>query len=100
MQLRTKEIEVLSGLLSIAYENRDLPEHILWKIVFDYDSRIRVRYSIRNKYNEPLGEASFNNILTDLRKKGIIVDNTISNKYWFVPKDTFTLTVNFNIDEQ
>ena len=68
-------------------------EKISWRLALDYDSRAKMR--------EELGDISFNsfaNILTSLRKKGILVNNKIPSAYLLNESDT-SLTFKFVIDE-
>lgn len=74
-------------------------EKILWKLVFDYDTRVKIREDII--FGEKgLNSNSFENILSSLRKKKIIVDNKISPAY--IPdlslgSKEFDITFKFNI---
>ena len=45
------------------------------KMVFDTDTRTRIRQKMK------MSEASFNNCLTELRKKNVITDNRLSKSY-------------------
>jgi len=71
LKLKDKEIEVLSSFLSIWYSNKDKKN--LDKLLFSTAVRKMVRNSIG------MSEASFNNHITMLRKKGMIKDKKISN---------------------
>jgi len=70
-------------------------EDIAWRLSMDYDAKMRVR--------ESLGDISFNshaNILTSLRKRGVIVDNRIVHPYLIGNSKDTTLTFKFTINEE
>jgi 2'-5' RNA ligase len=70
LKLKDKEIEVLSSFLSIWQSNRDNAN--LDKMLFSTPVRKLVRKQI------DMSEASFNNHITMLRKKQMIVDKKIN----------------------
>ena len=70
LKLKDKEIEVLSSFLSIWQSNRDKKD--LNKMLFSTTVRKLVRKQIG------MSEASFNNHITMLRKKKMIVDKSIN----------------------
>jgi len=70
LKLKDKEIEVLSSFLSIWQSNRDNKN--LDKMLFSTPVRKLVRRQIG------MSEASFNNHITMLRKKKMIVDKKIN----------------------
>lgn len=70
LKLKDKEIEVLSNFLSIWYKNKSNPN--IDKLLFSTSVRKMVRKSIG------MSEASFNNHITMLRKKKMIVDKKIN----------------------
>ena len=71
LKLKDKEIEVLSNFLSIWYKNQDNRD--LSRLLFSTPVRKMVRKSIG------MSEASFNNHITMLRKKKMIVDKKINS---------------------
>ena len=70
LKLKDKEIEVLSNFLSIWYKNKSNAN--LDKLLFSTPVRKMVRKSIG------MSEASFNNHITMLRKKKMIIDKTLN----------------------
>jgi len=70
LKLKDKEIEVLSNFLSIWQSNKS--KENLDKMLFSTPVRKLVRKQIG------MSEASFNNHITMLRKKKMIVDKTIN----------------------
>tara|TARA_R100001463_G_scaffold108548_2_gene163086 strand:+ start:1940 stop:2287 length:348 start_codon:yes stop_codon:yes gene_type:complete len=71
LKLKDKEIEVLSSFLSIWYKNKDRQD--IDKLLLSTPVRKMVRKSIG------MSEASFNNHITMLRKKKMIVDRKINS---------------------
>ena len=71
LKLKDKEIEVLSNFLSIWYKNKHNKD--LNRLLFSTPVRKMVRKSIG------MSEASFNNHITMLRKKKMIVDKKINS---------------------
>tara|TARA_R100000781_G_C3975439_1_gene91666 strand:- start:72 stop:419 length:348 start_codon:yes stop_codon:yes gene_type:complete len=71
LKLKDKEIEVLSNFLSIWYKNKNNDN--IEKLLFSTPVRKMVRQSIG------MSEASFNNHITMLRKKKMIVDKKINS---------------------
>lgn len=70
---------------------------ILWKQVFDYDTKVEI-------YTElGIQSGALENILSQLRKKNVIVDNVISPVY--IPildnkSNKFSMVFNFNIIDE
>ena len=92
IHLRGKELDVLAELLYYNHDFKNIPEEHRWKIIFDYDTKLK----IRNKLS--LSEASMNNNLSALRKKNIIQNNKITKAYIVEPKKEFVLAFSFKID--
>ena len=80
LKLKDKEIEVLSNFLSIWYKNKNNKN--LDKLLFSTPVRKMVRKAIG------MSEASFNNHITMLRKKRMIVDKKINSSILEGVKDT------------
>ena len=70
LKLKDKEIEVLSSFLSIWYKNKS--NENIDKLLFSTPVRKMVRRSI------DMSEASFNNHITMLRKKKMIVNKRVN----------------------
>lgn len=94
--LTNQQQGVLSLLLYHHYINKKeiTNEKILWKIVFDYDTKALVKEELGIK------DQVFQNILSKLRKDNIIVNNKISS--FFIPNlekkaNSFKIVFNFNI---
>lgn len=92
-QLRPKELDVLAELLYYNYLYRHIEENLRGKVVFDYDTKIAMREYL------DINETNFNNILTILRKKGILVKRSITNDYGISP-DKASITFKFNMNEE
>jgi hypothetical protein len=89
LKLRGKELDVLAELLYYNHQLSNIPQEHRWKLIFDYDTKVK----IRNKLN--LSEASMNNNLSALRKKKIIQENKIMPGYLITLDSSFQLTFNF-----
>lgn len=96
--LRNQLQSVLALLLYHHYNLSQIinNDKILWKQVFDYDTKVMLMNELDIK------PQTLENLFTELRKKGVIVDNTIPTEY--IPeinKDTkyFTIRINFKIDD-
>tara|TARA_R110002012_G_scaffold171342_2_gene336108 strand:- start:1027 stop:1374 length:348 start_codon:yes stop_codon:yes gene_type:complete len=70
LKLKDKEIEVLSNFLSIWYKNKSKKD--IDKLLFSTPVRKMVRKAIG------MSEASFNNHITMLRKKKMIIEKRIN----------------------
>ncbi len=70
-------METLALLLYYHYEYKKVisNQNLLWKMVFDYDTKMKIKEELGIK------DTSFQNRLSDLRKAGIIVDNKIIPTY-------------------
>lgn len=95
-KLTKQEIEVLALLLYYHYQyKKDITnDKILWKVLFDYDTKHLIKEELNIK------DQGIQNVLTSLRKKGIIKDNKIIST--FVPEleeksNNFKIIFNFNI---
>lgn len=93
INLRDKEAAVLAELLYYQFKFKELPEDVKWKMVFDYDTKLKIREAIG------LSQASLDNIFTALRKKKIIDpnENKLGAGYVVYPEFPFELTFKFII---
>ena len=91
IKLRSKELDVLSQLLYFNDKLKDIPEEHRNKILFDYDTK----KEMQNKIG--LSGAYFDNCLSILRKKGIIINNKLIKNFLFYPDKDVKLTFNFVI---
>lgn len=89
-KLRKKELDVLSELLKLEYNLRSIDEVNKWKLIFHHDNRLAIRTSL------DMSEPSFNNVLTSLRNKLIIVNNTIPSKFIVDFNEEYCLKINFS----
>jgi len=80
LKLKDKEIEVLSNFLSIWYKNKS--NENIDKLLFSTPVRKMVRKSIG------MSEASFNNHITMLRKKQMIISKKLNPNILNAIKDT------------
>ena len=100
-KLNNQQQQVLALLLYHHYllKKEVTNDKILWKLVFDYDTKLKIRED--STFGEKgLNNSTLQNILTILRKKNIIKDNKINDVY--IPELTkgsnnFKVMFNFNI---
>jgi hypothetical protein len=100
-KLTNQQQHVLALLLyyHFLYKKETTNSKILWKIVFDYDTYLKIREDDLFK-EKGMSSNVLHNIITGLRKKKIIVDGKISPM--FIPDLThdcksFKIIFNFNI---
>ena len=95
-KLRPKEIDLLSEMIYcfkkeiVNFKRKE----DLWKKVFDYDSKMIYKENLR------IEDYTLQSLLTSLRKKKVIVNNTIRDVY--IPDLTdkeFLLVFKFEINE-
>lgn len=99
-KLNNQQQQVLALLLYYHYTyKKDITNNkILWKIVFDYDTKIKIMED--PVFKKGLTVGALNNIFTVLRKNNIISDGEISKI--FIPEleiksKQFKVIFNFNI---
>lgn len=98
-KLRQKEIEALGLMLYYRYElSREvLNPDLVDKLLFSTDTRKQIRADLGD-----MDAKVFNNLLTALRKKGVLQKNNIINP-GLIPnmsEDGFKLVFNFEIDHK
>jgi len=94
LKLRGKELDVLAQLLFNNNQLKEIPEEHRWKIIFDYDTKTKIRTALG------LSDASMNNNLSALRKKGVIKNNEVVKNFLVYPDKSVKITFNFQINEQ
>jgi hypothetical protein len=97
-RLRQKEIDALSLMLYYRYElSREVKNpDLVNKLLFATDTRNQIRADLND-----MSQKVFNNLLTSLRKKGVLTKGNVINPV-LVPnmtEDGFKLIFNFEIDE-
>jgi DNA-binding MarR family transcriptional regulator len=93
LKLRGKELDVLAELLYYNHKLIDIPLEHRWKLIFDYDTKMEIRSKLK------LSDASMNNNLSALRKKGVIENNKVKAAYVVLPENKFVLGFQFNIKD-
>lgn len=94
LKLRGKELDVLAQLLLYNNSLKSIPEEHRWKIIFDYDTKTKIRTELN------LSDASMNNNLSALRKKGIIKNNQVLKNFLVYPNGSVKITFNFNLKDE
>lgn len=91
-------MDVLAALLYYNNEYKDLPEDIKWKMVFDQETKVKIREYLK------MDRGSFDNYLSSLRRKGALKGYIGIHPVLSIdlPQDTkqFSLEFKFTIDEQ
>lgn len=90
-KLRNQELEVFNELLLMNESLKDIDYKQRWKLIFHYDNKELM------KTNLDMNTANFNNILTLLRKKNMIVNNQIPEKYLINASD-LVLNIAFKVE--
>ena len=98
--LNKQQQQVLALLLyyHYSYKKDTTNNKILWKIVFDYETRLKITED--KIFKKGLTTNSLNNILTILRRKRVIIDNQISEVYipnLEIGSKSFKIMFNFKI---
>jgi len=95
--LNKQQQNILALLLYYYFEYKKeiKNEDMLWKIVFDYDTKMKIKKEL-----DDLPDYTLQNNLTSLRKKKVIINNTVSKAY--IPNieigaKKFVIQYNFNI---
>lgn len=76
-KLGGQELSVLALFLYYFYEyKKDIKnDDLIWKILFDYETKQKIKEELNIK------DSVFQNIMSNYRKKKIIVDNKINSVY-------------------
>lgn len=95
-KLTPQQQDVLALFLYYHYKfKQDITnDKILWKVVFDYETKRLIKEELN------IEDQSLQNVLTVLRKKGVIKNNTIIGNYILdiIPNsNNFKVIYNFNI---
>lgn len=98
-KLNPKECNILALILYHHYKlsHEITNEKILWKMVFDYDTKVLIAEELEIQIS------ALENYYSNLRKKKVIVDNIITKYY--IPNITkkfknFKIIFNFNINHE
>lgn len=96
LKLSKTEVEVLASIMLIMYANRNASKERLEKHILSYKSRVALRSKLE------LSEASLNNNISSLKKKGVIVktDNgfSLSDPIRRLYPENNKLSVTFNVN--
>jgi hypothetical protein len=98
-KLRTKEIEALSLMLYYRYElSREIKNmETVDMILFSTQTRSKIRKDLND-----MGQKVFNNLLTSLRKKGVITKDNKINPVLIpmMTEEGFKLVFNFEVKHE
>jgi hypothetical protein len=92
--VKNRELEVLAELIRRNNELKSTPEADRWRAIFSYESRVDLASKLE------MSPASLGNNLTSLRRKNVIVDNRVIDKFLIYPNDEheFELKFKFKIN--
>lgn len=88
LKLKRREKELLSTLMLLHHNNKNIESNKLNKLLFSTQIRKRVRGFL----DPPMSEASYNNHLSQLKEKRIIANNIISPSLMNLYKDKISIT--------
>lgn len=98
--MNNQQQQVLALLLYYHYQYRkDITNNkILWRVLFDYDTKLKIKED--DVFENGLSDSALQTILTNLRKKNVIVDGEIAKVY--IPEldlkaNNFKIIFNFNL---
>ena len=97
-KLTSTEIEVFSRFLLIKTMYFHLEPEVLKTLLFNAETKKRIRESIKQDSNIVVSEASFNNILSTLRKKNFIKGNEVIHNPPVTKEGNITVTFNLVTD--
>lgn len=94
--LNNQQQRVLALLLyyHYQYKKETTNNKILWTIVFDYDTKMKIKEEL------DMNDNSFQNMMTQLRKKNVIINGEISSRFILeldLNTKNFKVIYNFNI---
>jgi len=96
LKLSNTETNVLANILLVLYANRNIDKNILEEELLSYKSRVAIRSKL------DISEASLNNNISSLKKKGILVKTkngfNISKPIEVLMPIKNKLSVSFNIE--
>jgi|32_taG_2_1085360.scaffolds.fasta_scaffold29183_1 hypothetical protein len=81
IKLRKRELDVLARLMYYNNEYKDLKEDIRFKIVFDYDTKVKIAKEL------DISLDVLNNNFSELRNKEIIKDNKLTKGFQIYHND-------------
>jgi hypothetical protein len=70
--MRDKQMEVLAQLMFYNNKYKHLDQEVRDRILFDADTKMRIRQKLK------MSDGSFNNNMSELRKKKVIVGNALA----------------------
>jgi peroxiredoxin len=92
-KLRPKVLDILAQLLYFNNKYKHIEKVIRFKILFDYETKVLMRNNVN------MDEASFNNILSELRRVNIIDKKGLVSDFGIDPdKDSGNIIFKFKID--
>lgn len=92
--IKPREADILSEFLYFNYKKRNIEDKKdRFKLVFGYDTKVLIQEKL------DISGPVLHNAMTALRKKKIIVNNTIPDYLIIEPKGSVDITFSFKIEE-
>jgi len=90
--IHPKPLRVFALLLYYNYLYREYDDEIKWKMVFDYDTKVRIMETL------DISEGQLNTYLSTLRNIKLLNGKSISKPFIFYPESGFELTFRFDFN--
>ncbi len=87
--LTSREQELLAYIMYYNELYSNIEVEIRKRILFDYDTKVEIREKMK------VSEANFNNLISNLKKKGVIVNDSLHKAYNVLFDDKSELTLKF-----
>lgn len=101
LKLSPMQLKVLGAILYYNYQYKDHPTDLRDKLLFSTSTKKLIREYLKDDKGESFGEGNFNNIIKELRKKGIIKgknnEQIINPIYCITPEKDLQLNINWKI---
>jgi hypothetical protein len=94
IKLRGRELDVMAELLYHNNQLKSIPHKQRWQLILNYETKTEIRSKLK------LSDASLNNNLSALRKKGILSDSGIVKNFLIYPVDNCKLSFKFDIKDE
>lgn len=90
--IHPKPLRVFALLLYYNYLYREYEDEIKWKMVFDYDTKVKIMETL------DISEGQLNTYLSTLRTIKLLNKKSISKPFIFYPESGFELTFRFDFN--
>ena len=91
-RLNDNPLKVLAQLLFYNNSYRHMDDDTRWKMVFDYDTKVKICEKLR------MPDTHLNSYLSQLRRLGIVVGKRVADRYVIYPESKMKLMFDLNVD--